>query len=159
FKAEIERLLKECEDLYAREQDFKEQLQALRNQRAVLLHQMNVAKHAHKELERDYEFSTDDLPEEHVECPTCGAIYENYFAERFAIAQDQDRVMELMLGLQTQTKETSDKIKSLEDKFLQNTEARVAIEAALEQRKETLALRDLVESQGRKQITMAFSTS
>ena len=32
------------------------------------------------------------MAEDEVECPTCGAVYENAFAQRFDIANDEGRM-------------------------------------------------------------------
>ncbi|MEM8994470.1 MAG: hypothetical protein AAGF23_06730, partial [Acidobacteriota bacterium] len=73
--------------------------------------QKEIVTGALAEISEDYIFATSELDEDSVDCPTCGATYENSFAERFQIARDEDRCLDLLSTLREDLRRVNEKIK------------------------------------------------
>jgi hypothetical protein len=87
-----------------------------------------------------------------VECPTCGAEYENSFSERFAIARDQDRCHELLTGLLQEYAAISAEIEAAKSKHISTIDELQRIEAILQERQGQLRLKDIIDAEGQKQV-------
>ena len=98
FKAEINALLEQCNILKNGEQQFKEKLTALRTEKIRLSAQVEIVAKTHDELSDDYKYALSSNCSV-VGCPTCGAEYDNSFAERFEIAQDTETCNDLLVSL------------------------------------------------------------
>jgi hypothetical protein len=156
FKVEIERLLTECQELNKIEEKYKEDLISLRNEKTIIGYQIKVIEHAMKEKAADYAFVTDVLIDEHVDCPTCGAVYENSFAERFAIAQDEDRCRDLILQLKQDEIAISKKIDALNVEYLAHRNKFKEVSRILEAKRSEIRLRDVIDSHGKKEVDRLF---
>ena len=99
YREEVKELLVLCDQLKKEEDKVKEALVALYNHKTVVESQIAITRHTLMEINKDYTYATDTIADDHVECPTCGAYDENSFAERFAIALDEERCAELLREL------------------------------------------------------------
>lgn len=156
YKAEIEELLKRSDTLRRREEGFKLRISELRNQRQSLKTQLDITNHAREESRRDFELASREAGE--VQCPTCGAAYSNSFAERFAIAIDEDRCADLALHLMEELSELDKRIESelLASKRIGDELG--AIERLLAKREGAVALGDLIQQEGRKELREVMSS-
>jgi hypothetical protein len=155
FKDEIEQLLVDCNELAIAEERYKTRLGELRTSKLVLEQQINIAGAAIKEAAADYKYATLQLGEE-IECPTCGNMYENHFADRFRIAVDEDRLKDLRLQLQDELLKIADEIQK-EVGGLDETRHRLArLRETLAVQKEDIKLSDVIESQGRQEVKRVF---
>lgn len=156
FKKEITALLTELESLKKKEESLKSDLHDLYHLKASYDAQINIVKQAVLESHKDLEFASEKLPEV-IGCPTCGAEYENSFAERFEIAQDEQKSKDLLLELKKEVKEIEDKIE-FENKKLNSTLSEVnKIDKILQEKKGNLKLKDVIESSGKNQIKSIFT--
>ncbi|HET8933824.1 MAG TPA: hypothetical protein VFN67_10305 [Polyangiales bacterium] len=150
FRTEVDELLTQCEVLRRREEKYKQRVTELRNERQSLRTQLDITTHAREEASRDYTFaaSQDDA----VDCPTCGASYDNSFVERFAIAMDEDNCSSLIIKLTEELSEIDVKIeRELEDAKKLSDEVH-SIERLLARREGEIALSDLVRQAGRREL-------
>jgi len=155
FKEEIELLLVECDNLKKIEEAHKEKLIDLYNHIIILEAQHKITENALNESAKDYAFATDKLADK-VECPTCGAEYENSFSERFEIALDRSRCDELLLEINGQLLETKSKIEK-ENSLLNKTIEQIAkIEIILQKKRGKIQLRDVIENAGANQVHEIF---
>jgi len=155
FKDEIKELLVECDKLKKIEEKHKNTLVDLHNQMFVIDSQIEIADRTLKESKRDYKYATDVLPDT-VECPTCGAGYENSFSERFEIALDTDRCQELLDELISDKDSLNDKI-FRESTSLNKTTVEIAkLEEILQRKKGEIVLKDVIESAGRNEVNRIF---
>lgn len=150
YDAEVESLLIQCNELKLREDQIKRELTAHHDRRALLHTQMLLVDRAIRELQADYDFAARQLPDE-VECPTCGTVHQNSFAERYAFARDEQRCHEIQLDLQTQLDDCQSRLDATVARKQDTTEAREQIEALLETREGDITLRDLIVTAGRNQ--------
>lgn len=157
FKEDIKELLVECESLKGKEELHKNKVVDLYNKKIVLETQINITEAALSEANKDYDYATSKL-EHTVECPTCGAEYENSFAARFELAQDSDRCKELIHELSLDLQENQLNI-DLENTRLTKAIAEVErIELLLQKKKGEIQLRDVIENAGRNEIKGIFDT-
>lgn len=156
FKEEVEQLLVECAKLKQIEDAHKAKLVELYNHMIVLEAQHKITESAMKEFSRDYSFATNQLADK-VECPTCGAEYENSFAERFELALDKSRCDELLLEINGQLIEKKEQVEK-ENAFLNKTIQEIAnIEVLLQKKRGEIQLKDVIENAGANQVHEIFA--
>jgi hypothetical protein len=155
YQKEIEALLVFCNRLQKKEEELKRELVRLYNASAMAEAQVAVTTAAARDLGEDYRFATEKLPDDEVECPLCGTLHQNSFAERFAIARDTQRCQELLVELRSDLSSLDDEIAGLKQRY-SNTEAELAEAAALlNQKQGEITLRQLIESEGKKEARAA----
>lgn len=155
FRKEITELLAECELLNERQAELRSILSELHTQKISIQNQIKITDKALHEARGDYKYAAEVL-EDVVECPTCGAQYENSFAERFAIAKDEQRCYELLLQLKNDLNDAQKKIEFQNEKFKSNAEQLEKIDRILESKHEEIKLRDVIQSEGKKELRNIF---
>ncbi len=157
FQEEIKELLVSCEELNKIQNKHKQILTVHYNQKINLEAQLEITQRALFETNKDYAFAINEI-DDNVLCPSCGADYENNFAERFGIAQDEQRCLDLIIELKEDISEIDKKISKVNSEFNQSNNEIAQIEKLLERKKETIKLKDVIESEGRKEMKLLFET-
>lgn len=157
FQEEIKELLIACEELNKTQNKHKQALTLLYNQKINLEAQLEITQRALIETNKDYAFAINEI-DDNVLCPSCGADYENNFAERFGIAQDEQRCLDLIIELKEDISVVEARIGSINFEFNQNNQEIAKIEKLLESKKETIKLKDVIESEGRKEMKLLFES-
>lgn len=150
YKDDVDELLKQCERLRKREEEFKAQISELQNRRQSLTGQLLIARHARDESRKDFDLATSLGGD--VECPTCGAHYANSFAERFHLATDEGHCNELITELLGALEEIDRRVESevVESTKIMNELS--DIERLLARREGEVALVDLIQQEGRREL-------
>ncbi|RCR68535.1 AAA family ATPase [Larkinella punicea] len=156
FKNEVKELLVQCELLKKSEEKLKYTLRDLYSIKATIESQIEIVKLSLVESNSDLEFISKELSS-YVDCPTCGAHYENSFAERFDIANDSERCKDLLIELLRDLKEVNDKIDKENSILLKTLEESKIIENILEQRKGELKFKDVIDNYGKNELRSVFS--
>lgn len=151
YKHEVENLLSLCDALRVKQERFKEKLSNLRNHRQSLKTQLDIAMHARDESRADLEHA-ESLDGDELPCPTCGALYNNDFAQRFEIAVDEDYCANLVVTLNEEIKVIDAKIADEEAAANQLRVEIVDIEKLLARREGEVVLGDLIRQEGRKEL-------
>src|SRR5262249_47067452 len=99
FREEVEELIEQSRVLLEVEEKLKSDLTEAAALKTSLDLRIKIVEHALGELNEDFHYATETITTENVECPTCGAFYSNHFADRFAIAQDEERLQDLLIEL------------------------------------------------------------
>ncbi len=150
FKEEVKELIKECEKLSKQQELYKNKLQSSYNRKIRIKEQIKIVVHTIKEINLDYRFALSAHDE--VECPTCGAMYENSFLERFAIAQDEQECNQLFNSLNDELLGIENDIEA-EDKNLKKIQTQITlIENILAKKQGEIKLKDVIEAQSRKEV-------
>lgn len=157
FQEEIKELLIACEELNKTQNKHKQALTLLYNQKIKLEAQLEITQRALIETNKDYAFAINEI-DDNVLCPSCGADYENNFAERFGIAQDEQRCLDLIIELKDDISVVEARIGSINFEFNHNNQEIAKIEKLLESKKETIKLKDVIESEGRKEMKLLFES-
>lgn len=151
YKEEVDELLKRCDQLRTQQEAYKARLSDLRNKRQSLKTQLDIAMHAREESRKDLDH-VQAMETDEVLCPTCGAGYANEFAERFSIAVDEDYCANLVITLGEEIRGIDRKIdqEQMGAETLGNELA--DIERLLAKREGEIALSDLIQQEGRKEL-------
>jgi hypothetical protein len=157
FKEEIKELLVECENLKSIQEQLKSKLVEYYNIKITIDSQLVIAKNALNETRKDYKYANELIVEDFVDCPTCGAHYENSFIERFEIAKDEDRCKELLVELTRELQEIEEKIEKKNSEYNKNNEEIIKIETILDNKKGEIRLRDVIENAGRNELKSVFT--
>lgn len=157
YQSEIEELLARCEELRLREERYKAELAEMYNQRGELQAQLRITQQAREESHEDYEHAHKSEGEE-IECPTCGAGYTNSFAERFAIAVDEDRCANLALKISEELDAVDDRIREGKERARRLEAERASHEKLLSRKEGELELTDLIRQEGRRELRQVMST-
>ena len=151
YQFEIESLLNECQTLSRAEEKFKQTLVEQRNRRQALATQLEITEQVQKESRHDYQLANDQAGHL-IECPTCGAGYENSFAERFSIALDEDRCNELALQLAQEIRRADEEITTTLKAAAGVQAELVDLQALLAKKEGEVELSDLIRQQGRSEL-------
>ena len=155
FQKEITEMLVACQQLNQQQEKHKVKLTNLYNTKIALEAQLLIVRKALAENQKDYHFATHEL-DTVVPCPSCGAEYENSFSERFGIAQDEQRCTDLIIELDEELGITLTEIEKINAKFVENTVAISKIESRLDQKKGEIKLKDIIESEGKREVQKLF---
>lgn len=157
FQNEIDELLAEYSELKKTSDKYRTEIAELASQKEILVSQVAIAEHVRKEMEKDFEFATAHLSESKLSCPTCGAMYQNSFAQTFSIAEDEGRLDELSVRLRLELENIENKIhsKRLKDELTNGQIQKIDI--MLSEKKGAIKLKDLIEAESRKEIDETFS--
>lgn len=151
YKAEVNELLGRCDLLRVQQEAYKARLSELRNKRQSLKTQLDIAMHARDESRKDLDHA-DAIEGSSVECPTCGAEYSNDFAERFAIAVDEDYCASLVITLGEEVRTIDQKVDQEQAGVETLGSELAAIEKLLAKREGEIALSDLIHQEGRREL-------
>lgn len=155
FEREIKELLSGCEQLKIQQDDYKRKYTEYYNHRVSLDRQIEITSNALSEVAKDVRYANKEGIE--VECPTCGATYENTFEARFAIAKDAERCEELLFELKSERVDVTEKMQKLDVLFERSSGDLAKIEQLLSVKKGQLQFKDVIESEGGKQAKSVIS--
>ena len=157
FQTQLRELLDECNRLNVIEEQLSARLTDLYGRRHTLQTQIGIAAASLNEVAKDYRFATQHLTESEVECPTCGALYSNSFAERFAIAQDEDRLSDLIVHLRGELNPVEQEIQSVSAEHSNRRAEIQHINSLLDQRQGEVSVRTLIQTEGRKEVNQMLA--
>lgn len=157
FQEEVKGLLVSCEGLNKLQNKLKQELSTLYNQKINIEAQLKITQMALHETNKDYDFAVNNL-DVSVSCPSCGAEYENNFSERFGIAQDEQRCLDLIVELKDELLIINNKIELINNRFTSNNIEIADIKKRLEQKKENIKLKDVIESEGKREMKKLFES-
>lgn len=157
FGEDLDRLIAEAQRISDREQKHQTRLVGLREQEALLRKQSELAAAAIRELAADFRYATNTIADP-IDCPTCGASYENSFVEQFDIARDEDRLREFALHIERELYEVQAKITSTEDVWQKDVAEQQRISEILGATRGTITLRDVLDAESRKIVDREMAT-
>jgi hypothetical protein len=154
FQQEVDELVKMASGLADDEEQHRRKAGELSNKRAFLEHQIQIAKHAIGELDKDYDYA---IKQPHdVECPTCGASYENSVVERFRLARDESRCTELLTDFRQEIGEIDDKLSGLRTQTVEARQRHGRIWELLDMKRDTITLYEVLQGEARGQAIGAL---
>lgn len=153
FAEEIGLLLQRASELAAIREKKRIAISELSNQRLQIQAQKEILERARKELHADYVFATEQLGDE-IECPTCGQIHANSFAERFSIAQDEARTGDLLTEILERAAATDQQLAAARRALTEATTQDNEIQVLLTKKRGQVTFAQLLERAGQK----AFSS-
>lgn len=109
-KEDLGSLAKEQEDLLNK-------LSNAQSSRYHLENQLSIAKRAVYEIEKDYEFTVENIEGDEIECPLCGTSHDNSLVSRASILSDKQQAIEQVDTLTIEIDSLSNIIEQLEPKI------------------------------------------
>ncbi len=152
YKREIDRLLSRCERLKESEESYRRKLVDLDTERIRLEAQKDIVTGTLAEIGADYLYAARELEEDSVACPTCGATYENSFADRFEIARDEDRCVDLLATLRDDLLHVKEEAEKHKASLNTTREVMAEINELLEAKQGDVTLKTLIENEGRREL-------
>lgn len=152
FSNDVEELLQRCSALRAEEEKIRLRMTDTFNTKRGIEEQIDIVKAALHELREDRQFAT-NLVNDSVHCPTCHAVYENGFAERFEIALDEDSCLGLLSELDEQKREADKRFQEFRASTAESMAASAEIEKVLATTTKEIALRDVLRREGQKDVS------
>lgn len=151
FSEEISKLLSRSAEVAARRERARQNLAQLTEQRIQLAAQKDILERVRKELHADYTYAV-NLPEDRVECPTCGQMHENSFGERFSIAQDEARTGDLLTEVLNLVTDNATKLSAAKADIESTTEQEKAIQELLTRKRGQITFAELLDRAGNKKF-------
>lgn len=150
FQREIDELVHRHNLLAVEREKYRRRLSELSTRRLQLAAQKDILARVREELHADYRFSVEAL-ENTVECPTCGQDYENSFAERFAIAQDEARAADLLSEIALELRQTEELIEKTRSVFEQKSSEAADLQELLARKRGDITFERIVRREGQKE--------
>lgn len=154
FSNEITELLGECEILKSEQNKLKQKLTDLYNHKSVIDSRILIVEKAINETKADYKYALNY--DEDIDCPMCGAHYENNFNERFSIAEDEESLQDLLTELKIEQIKINEDIAKYDKSFIEKKIDFEKIEQLLNSKKEEIKLVDIIENEGKKKVNEIF---
>jgi predicted nucleic acid-binding Zn-ribbon protein len=155
FSNEVTELLSECEILKVEQNKLKHKLTEFYNQKSVLLSRISIVETSINESKLDYKYALNYIENE-IDCPMCGAHYENNFSERFSIAEDEENLDELLKELKNELLNINEEIQKFDKSFIDKKIDFEKIQELLNEKKAEIKLIDLIENEGKKRVKEIF---
>lgn len=152
FKEEIEELVVRVNALYAEQQKILSSIKEVRNIRIGVEQEIEILKHAIAELEADYEYTEAPGTPDVIDCPTCGTEFHNSIASRFGLLDDIDYCRSLLDQKQKTLWDLSEKAGKLDVEYRKFDPQIADIEKLLEAKRNDITFKDVVRSEGYKDI-------
>lgn len=114
FKNEIFEFERKILNLNERRRQLKEKILKVNNRLRIIDEQINIATALSKELKLDYDFAVNIERADHIECPTCGAEYDNKLINRFILIDDHQKSLSIIENLINERDELKNESKLLE---------------------------------------------
>lgn len=111
--------------LQAKQEELLRTVAEIQTERIYLQGQLDLAKLASAELEKDYSFSVECVVGETLVCPLCGTVHDNSSPNRASILADKDEA-------DNQVQTLSTKISRLEKKYIQSQELLIATRSEID---------------------------
>lgn len=156
FRQEIDELVQRHNSAAGEREKFRQRLQEANARQLQLSAQRDILLQVRGELESDYEYAVSKL-EDSVECPTCGQIHHNSFAERFAIAQDEAKSASLLSDISAELASTLENIGKLRIEFDQRAKEAAKIQELLARQRGKVTFKEIVQREGEKEYRAMLS--
>ena len=148
-------MLSECEILKVEQNKLKHKLTEFYNQKSLILSRISIVETSINESKLDYKYALNYIENE-IDCPMCGAHYENNFSERFSIAEDEENFDELLKELKNELLNINEEIKKFDKSFIDKKIDFEKIQELLNEKKAEIKLIDLIENEGKKRVKEIF---
>ena len=152
FAKELERVVGLLQGLVEVREVERAKLSKLTQRRLELEAQREILDRVRKELHADYMFAAKHEDDE-LECPTCGQLHENSFAQRFALAQDEARADDVLVEVMNSLADVSGHIAISRQRLKDATEDEQKFNELLTQRRGQVTFARLLERAGQKRFS------
>ena len=152
FQKEITELLVHCGTIQQKADKLKEALVELYNRKMQVESELAITRSTLGEIDKDYSFLAKQKGEDHLNCPTCDAVYAASFAEIFGLAKDSDKCEHILSELQEQQMRLAKEIDAVNREYAERTLEVERIRHLLEVKQQDVKLEDLIDSESKKKL-------
>lgn len=156
FGDRIDELTRRASALQAKQNEIKTKLAALHSTRAMLVEQADIASASLAELDADFAFLRKS-PDAEIACPTCSTLHHNDFTNKFSLIADVDACRSFLLESRQDLARVEQEIEIEKQRFTSFDQDILAIETILNETKDDLRLRDILESESERLVDAAFA--
>ena len=147
FNSETQRLVSESRLLHEAQVMHREKLALLNEEQQLWHDQRDILNGAIAEM--DHTLSVASSQPHHVECPTCGQIYENSLREQFGLVEDYDSLLNSRINAANRINEIDRKLGEHRADLVEIEGSLSRINAVFAVRKSELTFKDVVAAEGR----------
>lgn len=156
FVEQIDRLLTELNELSSLYEDVRKKVAELQSRRAVLAEQIEIAGTALRELDQDFRFMQ-EVTDSEITCPTCHAVYENDFANRFGLIGDADACRGFLASARLSLYEVEHDIERHRRTMSEYQGRAETIEAILAETRGTIKLGDMLKDESERMLDVTIA--
>jgi len=157
FSKEISELLVQCEILKNEQNKLKIALNDLYNHKSLITSRISIIQKSINETKLDYKYALNYIDED-IDCPMCGAHYENNFSERFSLAEDEEQLENLLNDLHIDLTKVNDDIDKYDESFIDKKADFEKIQELLNEKQNEVKLIDIIENEGKKRVREIFES-
>ncbi|GEM_PF-2413290 len=157
FKDEVENLISELNDKKTLASKSLNNIKNLRNEILSLEHEISLVETAIQEHEADYKYCESPETPDELECPICASTFKNSITERFEYLDDISYCNSLLDHLKKSHITTREELKAAEDEYSTIVRAQKSIEVIIDAKKGKATVKDLLKSEGIKEILAEIS--
>lgn len=143
FDSDIEDLVAKANELAIQQELIRTEKANLQAEVASLKQQVAILTAVAVEMKEDYQFAVDHKAHS-LECPLCGAFYENSIGERFHIALTSERCTEFAASLQDEADDLLIQEKDMDRKYQLCQAKSTEVDAILSRTRNDVKLHDVV---------------
>ena len=157
FQKAVDMLMIKVQELKQKEDKYLDERHKLNSEHMVLNAQRVILEKARGELQQDFAYSAQKLPEE-VECPFCHAKHNNSFSVRFGLAIEASRCDELLIEIGEKISCCSEKLMDLQKRIDAIDDQKGEIQQLLQHAEHGITLEQVIKASGRKELDTAINT-
>ena len=157
YRKEIALLLEVSSAISKQQQKYRQKVVELNSQKLQLAAQRDILLRVRKELNADYTYAVDVIDDDELPCPTCGQMYENTFAERFSLAQDEARASDLLAEVTVNLGVVGKRLHDHQADLKEMEKRSERAKEVLAKKKGEMTLQDIIDTQGTKQLHQRLS--
>lgn len=149
YKKEIDELIIKLDGLQKNEFEYKESIRNLSNKKIILENQINIVESSIHSLNKEHNL-INKIKDHILECPTCGAEYENSFIDKFNIAQDLYTAQELLVDLREDLNKVNNNILEIKNTDTDNSKEINKINDILNKKNHKVTINEIIKKEGEK---------
>lgn len=157
FVADVEEIVNESENLLAKQRSYRSEISQLHEEEHILRAEKTLLEATLREMDEEFDIAA-VLPDK-IECPTCGQIYANDLADRFALIKDQGVLIDALgvanMKLNAITKREREQQRKLCD--IENSLGRIA--RTLKVERASMSFNDVVIGAGKTEAVKILRAS
>jgi len=110
FDFMTEEIEKDLKELYIKQENILDKYSNLQITISHLEHQKIIAKELIEELDKDYVFAIENIPEDNIKCPLCGTNHENSIFNKTSILTDKNQAEVQLDNINTEINSANKKL-------------------------------------------------
>jgi DNA repair exonuclease SbcCD ATPase subunit len=157
FADDLNEVLAYSDQMTVSQSKFKKRLSMFRNERAVIVGQIEILSKAQIELSKDLDFSESNP--DAIECPTCGSIHANDYSARFSIINDEENCATIIFDLEEKLTRIDESIAAIHNKFEESHAIQIKLMEILQRKRDKLTVHEVIKKTGQDAALESINAS